>query len=70
MEARVSASLFPPLGVQPMLGKLFIVEENAPGQLAVLLSYGLWQRRYGGAPTLQIGLRHLRGSATGHRAAF
>jgi len=46
--ARVSASLFPMLGAQPVLGRTFTPEEDAPGHQLALLSYGLWQRRYGG----------------------
>jgi putative ABC transport system permease protein len=42
------------LGVQPLLGRLFLPEEEAVGEDAgvVLLSYGSWQRRYGGAPSV------------------
>jgi putative ABC transport system permease protein len=47
--ARVSASYFPMLGVEPHLGRLFVADEAAPGRADVaLLSYGLWQRRFGG----------------------
>jgi predicted permease len=46
--ARVSASIFPMLGVEPMLGRYFTAQEDGPGRNVVILSYGLWQRRYGG----------------------
>jgi putative ABC transport system permease protein len=51
-SARVSASLFPMLGAEPMLGRTFSPEEDAPGHPFAMLSYGLWQRRYGGAPNI------------------
>ncbi|HEV2491609.1 MAG TPA: ABC transporter permease [Terriglobia bacterium] len=44
---RVSASLFPMLGATPILGRTFAADEDAPGQNVALLSYGLWNRRYG-----------------------
>jgi predicted permease len=50
--ARVSSSLFPLLGVQPTLGRIFATDEDSPGHNVVLLSYGLWQRRYGSAPSI------------------
>jgi predicted permease len=45
---RVSANLFSVLGVQPFRGRLFLPEENRQDKAAVVLSYGLWQQRYGG----------------------
>ena len=50
--ARVSASLFPMLGAEPMLGRTFSPEEDVPGHQLAILSYGLWQRRYGGTPNI------------------
>ncbi|MGI8745081.1 MAG: ABC transporter permease [Bryobacteraceae bacterium] len=49
--AYVTRQFFPILDVQPMLGRNFLAEEDRTesGQVA-LLSYGLWQRRYGADP--------------------
>jgi putative ABC transport system permease protein len=44
----VSANFFPLLGIQPAIGRSFLAEEDKPGAVKVaILSYGLWQRRYG-----------------------
>lgn len=48
---RVSAGLFPLLGVQPILGRALTEEEDRPGHTNfAMLSYELWQRRCGGDP--------------------
>ena len=50
---RVSANLFPLLGVEPQIGRVFTAAEDQPGgPRVVLLSYGLWQRRFGGDPNI------------------
>ena len=47
--ASVEASLFPTLGVQPILGRNFRAEEDRPNQpKVVLLSHGLWYSRFAG----------------------
>ena len=45
---RVSASFFTVLGLRPFLGRTFLPEEETRGKdHEVVLSYGLWKRRYG-----------------------
>ena len=48
-SALVSANLFQILGVSPILGRHFSPdEERAGNDRVILLSHGLWERRYGG----------------------
>jgi putative ABC transport system permease protein len=45
----VSAGHFETLGVQPLLGRSFMAEEDQQGRNnVVILSHGLWQTRFGG----------------------
>jgi len=46
---RVSASMFPILRTQPLLGRTFVPEEDKlAGERVVVLTYGFWQDRFGG----------------------
>jgi putative ABC transport system permease protein len=45
-----TAGLFPMLGINAQIGRTFLPEEDRAGGTPVaLLSYGLWQRRFGGS---------------------
>ncbi|HSB09401.1 MAG TPA: ABC transporter permease [Blastocatellia bacterium] len=49
--ARVSSSLFSLLGASPLLGRVFLPEEDEPGKPSgVILSYGFWRRFFGAEP--------------------
>src|SRR4051812_21819048 len=49
----VTANFFPLLGVDPRYGRHFLPEEEAPGgPRVVILSSGLWKRRYGADPQI------------------
>jgi putative ABC transport system permease protein len=49
---RVSPSFFAVLGVRAALGRTFTVQEDRPGSGVVVLSNGLWKRRFGGDPRI------------------
>jgi predicted permease len=46
----VSSNFFQVLGAAPMLGRDFLWEEEKPGHRGVMLSYALWESRFGANP--------------------
>jgi len=51
--ASVTPEFFPVLGMRPLLGRTFLPDEDRvmPARV-VVMSYGLWQRRFGGDPNI------------------
>ena len=48
-----TSSLLPMLGAKPMLGRIFLPEEDQPGKPAtVVLTYGFWQREFASDPNI------------------
>ncbi len=48
-----SSSLLNMLGAKPLLGRIFLPEEDKPGKPdAVMLTYGLWKQAFGGDPNI------------------
>jgi putative ABC transport system permease protein len=49
---RATPNIFSVLGVEPIMGRNFAAEDVAPGTTnpVVIISYGLWQSRFGGEP--------------------
>jgi len=45
---KVTAGVMRTLGVAPMLGRAILPEDEAAGSTEIVLSYGLWRRRFGG----------------------
>src|SRR6267143_5693473 len=53
LTAQMSADLFSALRVNAAMGRVFTNEEDKPGGTrVVVLSYGLWQRRFGGQSSI------------------
>ena len=47
---KATGNLWNVLGVKPLMGRLFTEDEDLNGAQVVVISHGLWQRRYGGSP--------------------
>ena len=47
---KATGNLWSVLGVKPLIGRVFKDEEDGNGVRVAVISYGLWQRRYGGSP--------------------
>jgi len=60
----VSWDLFSLLGVQPELGRSFLPEEEKAGTHVVVLSYGLWQSRFGGDRGIVGRQVHINGNSS------
>src|SRR5262245_8514153 len=59
-----TTDLFKVLGVDPILGRTFAPDDGEPGKpLVAVLSYGLWQRRFGGQPSI-VGQQIMLNGAT------
>ena len=64
LGAHSSPNLFDVLGVRPIQGRVYSVSEDTPEtNNVVVLSHGLWQRRFGGRPEAIGGTVHMNGRA-------
>ncbi len=45
-------NLWSVLGIRPLIGRVFTEDEDVKGARVAVISYGLWQRRYGGSPNV------------------
>src|SRR5215469_731522 len=52
-DFKISANLFPMIGVKPLLGRTFLAEEEEAGKdQEIILGYALWQQRYASDPNI------------------
>ncbi|HEY4245223.1 MAG TPA: ABC transporter permease [Lacunisphaera sp.] len=49
---RVSVNFFSILGMQPELGRTFVVDEDRSGHQVLILSHEIWQKQFGGDPSI------------------
>ena len=60
--AETSAGFFAALGVEPVMGRSFAADDDAPGKPGVaVLSHALWQQQFGGDPRVLGQTIHLNG---------
>ncbi len=51
--AYITEDFLPSLGVTPMIGRDFTADDNRPGaEKVALIGYGIWQRDFGGTPSV------------------
>jgi predicted permease len=50
LASRLTASVFPALGVAPLMGRFFTKDEDEHSEQVTLVSYALWQNRLHGDP--------------------
>ena len=62
---RVSGNFFPLIGARPLLGRVIEPRDADTAERVVVLTYGLWIRRFGGDPGVVGGRVILNGAAHG-----
>ncbi len=50
--AKVTPSFFQTMGVYPIMGRALLKEDEVADDIVTVLSYGLWQRRFGANPKI------------------
>ena len=50
--ARLTASVFPTLGVSPLMGRVFTQGEDSDRVQVAVISYAMWRSRFGGDPNV------------------
>jgi len=49
---KVTGNFWTVLGTRPLIGRVFTEDEDVRGERVVVISHGLWQRRFGGSPAI------------------
>jgi len=58
--ARLNSQMFPTLGVQPILGRVFTPQEDNARQPVAVISYALWTDHYNREPARPRRFHHAR----------